>query len=461
MTTGARMKKALIANRGEIAVRLIRECRRRGVRTALAVSSADRDSLGARLADDVICIGPPPAARSYLLREAVLQAAVATGCDAIHPGYGFLSEDPDFAEMCSSEGVVFIGPRPELLRLFGDKITAREAAAAAGLRLSPGSDQVADLDVALRHADRLGFPVLLKPANGGGGKGMRLARSEAELRTVFDTAVTEAQAAFGSGRLYLEHWVERARHVEVQIAGDGNGGYIHLGGRDCSVQRRNQKLIEEAPAPELSDEVQQAIRTAAVALAKHVAYDSIGTVEFLVDAASGDFYFMEVNPRLQVEHGVTELVTGIDLVDLQMTLAETRSMPITQKDVRIRGSAFEIRVNAERPEDGFAPSPGRITDLRMPAGPGVRVDSHLCPGYLVPPFYDSLLAKVMAYGSTRSHALARMDAALTELHIDGVSTTAGVLRAAMAAEEFRTVGVHTTWMDGWLAAHLAGTASAA
>lgn len=458
--TGERIQKVLVANRGEIAVRVIRECRRRGARAVLAVSSADRDSLGARMADEVVCIGPPPAGSSYLVRAALLHAALATGCDAVHPGYGFLSEDPDFAQMCLSAGVVFVGPNPDLLRLFGDKITAREAAAAAGLRLSPGSDQVADVDAAVRQAGVLGFPVLLKPANGGGGKGMRLARSEIELRGVFETAVNEAQAAFGSGRLYLEHWVERARHVEVQIAGDGNGGYVHLGDRDCSVQRRNQKLIEEAPAPGLPGDVQQDIRASAVALARHVAYDSIGTVEFLVDVANNDFFFMEVNPRLQVEHGVTELVTGIDLVDLQMTLAEEKSMPITQADVDIRGSAVEIRVNAERPELGFAPSPGRITDLRMPAGPGVRVDSHLQPGYLVPPFYDSLLAKIMAYGKTRPHALARLDSALRETFIGGVSTTAEILRAATAAEEFRTIDMHTTWMDSWLATHLAGATSA-
>lgn len=451
--------KILIANRGEIAVRIIRECRRRGIETVLAVSSADRESLGAQLAGEVVCVGPAQATRSYLMRETLVHAAVGLGCDAIHPGYGFLAEDPDFADMCHAAGLTFIGPRPQLLRLFGDKISARDAAEAAGLLLSPGSGLVEDVEDAVKEAQALRYPVLLKPANGGGGKGMRLARSEVELREVFDAAVSEAQAAFGRGRLYLEHWVERARHVEVQIAGDGNEGYIHLGDRDCSVQRRNQKLVEEAPAPDLPWHVQESIREAAVALARHVAYDSIGTVEFLVDTATSEFFFMEVNPRLQVEHGVTELVTGIDLVELQISLAEKSSMPMAQRDVQLRGAAIEIRVNAERPEDGFAPSPGRITDLALPAGPGVRVDSHLSPGYLVPPFYDSMIAKVMTYGPCRAHAISRMESALREMSIGGVSTTSALLGAVVATKEFRRMEVHTTWLDGWLPSALANNPS--
>lgn len=444
------IRRILVANRGEIAVRVIRECRRRGIETVLATSAADRDSLGARLAQRSVCVGPAPAAGSYLRREVLVEAALRTGCDAVHPGYGFLSEDAAFAALCRDAGLSFVGPRPELLELFGDKVAARQEAVAAGIPVSTGSDVLADAGDALTQAHRLGYPVVLKAVKGGGGKGMRVARDDQELRELFGRAAAEALGAFGDGHLYLERWVDRARHVEVQIAGDGHGRSIHLGDRDCSVQRRHQKLVEEAPAPALPGDLQEEIRAAGVRLGQHVDYDSVGTVEFLVDPDRQEFYFLEVNARLQVEHGVTELVTGVDLVDCQITLAGGSDLPLGQQDVVMSGAAIEARINAERPELGFQPSPGRITALHLPGGPGVRVDTHCFPGYVVPPYYDSLIAKVMAYGRDRDSAVIRMLAALSEMTIGGVGTTTDLLREVIAAPEFSRAAMWTGWLDTWL-----------
>ncbi len=414
--------KILIANRGEIALRILRACREMGIRAVIAHSTADTDSLPVRLADESICIGPPDARSSYLNIPSIISAAEITDSEAIHPGYGFLSENPPFAEICRACGITFIGPSPEAIRLMGDKAQAREMAKHAGAPVVPGSEgPLAGVDEAQALADSMGYPVMVKAAAGGGGRGMRIVREREDLARAFATCQAEAGAAFGSSDLYLEKFVEEARHVEVQVLGDRNGMRLHLGERDCSVQRRHQKLLEESPAPALPPETRAGLYKAALAVANAVNYVSAGTVEFLVDR-EGSFYFIEMNTRIQVEHPVTEMITGIDIVREQIRIAGGESLGYRQNAVRFSGHAIECRINAEDPEH-FVPSPGRVTMWIAPGGPGVRVDSHLMPGYVVPPHYDSLVAKIIVHGHDRREAIARMQRALAETVIEGVKTT--------------------------------------
>jgi len=441
------IKRVLIANRGEIALRIIEACQKATIETVVAASSADLKSLPARLADRVVCIGPPSATESYLKQSAVITAAIMTGCDAVHPGYGFLAERPDFAEACEEAGLIFIGPSPNILRLFGDKVAARGAAERADVPLSMGSRELESVEDAVAVAKGLGFPVLLKPVRGGGGKGMRVAANAEEVREAYSIAGQEGSAAFGDSGLYMEKWITKARHVEVQVAGDRHGNVVHFGDRDCSVQRRQQKLVEEAPAPGLPPALQAAIRESAVSLSRSVGYDNVGTVEFLVDVETEEYWFLEVNPRIQVEHGVTELVTGADLVGLQIILASGEKMPWRQEDVKISGAAIECRVNAEDPNNDFRPSPGRIASWIPPKQQSVRIDSHCETGYLVPPFYDSLIAKIMAYADDRDSAIAILDEALEDFECEGIFTTSELGQWVLRHDDFLTLKQHTKWLD--------------
>ncbi len=414
--------KILIANRGEIALRVLRACRDMGIRTVIAHSTADADSRPVRLADESVCIGPPDAHASYLNIPSIISAAAITDSEAIHPGYGFLSENPAFAEICRACGITFIGPAPEAIRLMGDKAQAREMAKHAGAPVVPGSEgPLAGVDEAQALADSIGYPVIVKAAAGGGGRGMRIVREREALARAYATCQAEAGAAFGSSELYLEKFMEEARHVEVQVLGDKSGMRLHLGERDCSVQRRYQKLLEESPAPALLPETRAGLYKAALAVANAVNYVSAGTVEFLVDR-EGQLYFIEMNTRIQVEHPVTEMITGIDIVREQIRIATGEGLGYKQGAVRFVGHAIECRINAEDPEH-FVPSPGRITAWIAPGGPGVRVDSHLMPGYVVPSHYDSLIAKIIVHGHDRGEAIARMQRALSETVIEGVKTT--------------------------------------
>jgi acetyl-CoA carboxylase biotin carboxylase subunit len=414
--------KILIANRGEIALRVIRTCREMGIRTVIAHSTADADSLPVRLADESVCIGPPEARGSYLNIPSIISAAAITDSEAIHPGYGLLSENAAFAEICRACGITFIGPAPEAIRLMGDKAQAREMAKHAGAPVVPGSEgPVAGVDEAQGLADSIGYPVMVKAAAGGGGRGMRIVREREDLARAYATCQAEAGAAFGSSDLYLEKYVEDARHVEVQVLGDKSGMRLHLGERDCSVQRRHQKLLEESPAPALPPDTRTGLYKAALAVANAVNYVSAGTVEFLVDR-EGNFYFIEMNTRIQVEHPVTEMVTGLDIVREQIRIATGEPLGYKQSAVRFAGHSIECRINAEDP-DHFVPSPGRISAWLAPGGPGVRVDSHLMAGYVVPPHYDSLIAKIIVHAHDRAEAIARMHRALSEIVIEGVKTT--------------------------------------
>ena len=414
--------KILIANRGEIALRVIRTCREMGIRTVIAHSTADADSLPVRLADESVCIGPPEARGSYLNIPSIISAAAITDSEAIHPGYGLLSENAAFAEICRACGITFIGPAPEAIRLMGDKAQAREMAKHAGAPVVPGSDgPLGGVDEAQGIADSMGYPVIVKAAAGGGGRGMRIVREREDLARAYATCQAEAGAAFGSSELYLEKYVEDARHVEVQVLGDKSGMRLHLGERDCSVQRRHQKLLEESPAPALPPDARTGLYKAALAVANAVNYISAGTVEFLVDR-EGNFYFIEMNTRIQVEHPVTEMVTGLDIVREQIRIATGEPLGYKQSAVRFVGHSIECRINAEDPEH-FVPSPGRISAWVAPGGPGVRVDSHLMPGYVVPPHYDSLIAKIIVHAHDRPEAIARMHRALSEIVIEGVKTT--------------------------------------
>jgi acetyl-CoA carboxylase, biotin carboxylase subunit len=415
--------KILIANRGEIALRIIRTCRELGIRTVIAHSTADAQSLPVRVADESICVGPEDARASYLNLASIISAAVVTDSEAIHPGYGFLAENAAFADICRACGLTFIGPSPEAIRLMGDKAQARVIARQAGVPVVAGSElPLKDEGEAVDVADATGYPVIFKAAAGGGGRGMRIVRSRAEVAPAFAACQAEAGAAFGSSEIYCEKYIEAARHVEVQVLGDKNGIRVHLGERDCSVQRRHQKLIEESPAPSLPPETRAGLHKAALVAAAAVNYMSAGTVEFLVDAQTGHFYFIEMNTRIQVEHPVTEMVTGIDLVREQIRIAAGEPLGYRQDDVRRHGHALECRVNAEDPET-FAPSAGRVTAWIPPGGFGVRVDSHLMAPYVVPAFYDSLLAKIIVHGSDRATAIDRMRRALVETLVEGVKTT--------------------------------------
>ncbi len=439
--------KILIANRGEIAVRVLRACRDLGVPAVVAYSEADRDSLAVKLADEAICIGPAEARRSYLNQPALISAAMITGCDALHPGYGFLSEDATFAEACVAHDLAFIGPRPEVLERFASKYAVRRMLAANGLPTVPGSQGiVTDLRDALQQAGDAGYPVLLKPSAGGGGRGMRLVRSPREMETSLPLARSEAQAAFGDDSIYFEKWIEESRHVEVQVLVDRHGNGIHLGERDCSVQRRHQKIIEEGPSPAMDDPTRERLRDLAVRSAVAAGYESAGTLEFLLDG-DGNFYFIEINCRIQVEHPVTELLTGVDLVAEQIRLAAGERLSLSQRDIAFRGHAIEFRINAEDPSDNFSPQTGEIEMLHLPGGPGVRVDTHLYPGYEVPPFYDSLLAKMIVWGQDREQALARSRRALAELEIGGVKTNVPFHRGMIDNEAFLDARVSTNLLD--------------
>ena len=414
--------KILIANRGEIALRIIRTCREMGIRSVIAHSKADAGSLPVRLADESICVGPDAARLSYLNIPAIISAAAVTDSEAIHPGYGFLAENPAFAEVCRACSITFIGPAPEAIRLMGDKAQARQLASQAGVPIVPGSGgPLKDAAEALDVADAIGYPVMFKAAGGGGGRGLRIVRDRAEAAAAFDACRSEAGAAFGSSEIYCEKFVRNARHIEVQVLGDRNGIRVHLGERDCSVQRRHQKLIEESPAPALPADTRAGLHRAALTVAAAVNYVSAGTAEFLVDE-DGRSYFIEMNTRIQVEHPVTEMVTGIDLIREQIRIAAGEALGYRQDAVRIDGHAIEVRVNAEDP-DTFAPSAGRVTAWVPPGGFGVRVDSHLMAPYVVPPFYDSLLAKIIVRGGDRAEAIGRMCRALRETVLEGVKTT--------------------------------------
>jgi acetyl-CoA carboxylase, biotin carboxylase subunit len=435
------LRRVLIANRGEIAVRIIRTCRRLGIETVLAVSGADADAVPARVADQTVAIG------SYLDVDAVVAAAVAAKADAIHPGYGFLSENPRLARACEAAGVVFIGPSAEVLEAAGDKLAARAHAVAAGLPVLPGG--LVDAGDAGDLARRIGYPVLVKAAGGGGGRGLRVVSDPGELAGAVAVGSAEARAAFGDGRVYLERYVATGRHVEVQLLGDGEN-VIHLGDRDCSVQRRYQKLIEEAPAPRLGETLRVGMRAAAVAFGQHLKYQGLGTAEFLVDAGRSEFWFLEVNARIQVEHPVTEAVTGLDLVAEQIAVAEGRRLRLSQASVRLDGHAIECRINAEDPSAGFRPSPGAVTSAVFPAGPGIRVDTHIQAGSAVPPQYDSLLAKLVVSGASRAEALDRLRGALARCEIGGVATTVAVHAALAADGDFAAGGVGTEFLARWL-----------
>jgi acetyl-CoA carboxylase, biotin carboxylase subunit len=439
------LRRVLVANRGEIAVRILRTCRSLGIETVLAVCDDDAGSLPARLAGSAIGIGGGAA---YLDVAAVVGAARAAGADAVHPGYGFLSESPRLARACEQAGLVFIGPTAAQLEMAGDKLAARARAAAAGLPVAPGGP-VSGADQAGRLAAEIGWPVLVKAVGGGGGRGLRPVERPADLGPAVELAMAEARAAFGDDRVYLERYVRRGRHVEVQLLGDGQQ-VIQLGDRDCSVQRRYQKLLEEAPAPLLADRLRAEIRHAAVAFGKLIRYRGLGTVEFLVDVADGSFFFLEMNARIQVEHPVTEAVCGLDLVAEQIAVAEGRPLRLAQEDAALAGHAIECRINAEDVAAGFRPSPGTVSRAVFPAGPGIRVDTHLQAGTAVPPGYDSLLAKVIASGRDRAEALARLRGALARCEIDGVATTIGLHAALTAEPEFARGGVDTGYLARFL-----------
>ena len=443
---GRPLRRVLIANRGEIAVRVIRACQQAGLETVVVTSTADRDALPARLAGRAVCIGPPPAPQSYLAVNSVLSAALGTGCDAVHPGYGFLSENPAFAAACVDAGLTFVGPHPAAVAQAGDKARARELARRAGLPTLDGSPVLDDVQAAIQAADQLGYPVLIKAAAGGGGRGMSVTEDEATLRARWDAAGAEAAAAFGDGRLYLERFIRRARHIEVQVLGDRHGAVVHLGERDCTLQRRHQKVVEESPAPGLPEQTRAAIRASGVAFARALDLDSAGTVEFIYDADTQDYAFLEFNARIQVEHPVTELVTGVDLVAQQLRVAAGEPLDLTQDGITLTGHAIEARVTAEDPARGFAPSPGTVTTWLPPDGPGIRVDTSCEPGYVVSPYYDSLLAKIIAHGPDRDTAADRLSGALGQLQVAGVPTSAGFVRAAVDHHDFRAARVSTDWI---------------
>ena len=440
-------RKVLIANRGEIALRVIRACRELGLQTVAVYSEADRESLHVRFADDDVCIGPPPGRLSYLKIPHLIAAAEITGADAIHPGYGFLAENAEFADTCRASNITFIGPTGEQIRLMGDKATARRLAQDAGVATVPGSPgTIEDPDEAQVFAQEIGFPVIIKATAGGGGKGMRIAQDVEQFVQLFGLAQNEALAAFGNGSVYVEKYLEHPRHVEIQVLGDTLGKVVHLGERDCSVQRRHQKLIEESPSPALDGDLRRRMGDAAVALASNIAYQGAGTIEFLLDT-DGKFYFMEMNTRIQVEHPVTEMVTSFDLVKEQIRIAAGEPISYLGDGTRLRGHAIECRINAEDPYRNFQPSPGLITAYHPPGGPGVRVDTHVYAGYTVPPYYDSLLAKVIVHGNTRQEALSRMGQGLDSFILEGVTTTIPFLARVIRHPDFVRGQVDTRFLE--------------
>jgi acetyl-CoA carboxylase, biotin carboxylase subunit len=437
------IRRILIANRGEIALRVMRTCQRLGIETVLAASEADLDSVPARVADRTICIGPPPPSASYLNPSAIVAAAMSVKAQAIHPGYGFLSENATLAARCREAGVTFIGPAEEQLKAVGDKLEARRHAMAAGLPVVPGG-LVDSIEDARQKAEEIGWPILIKAVGGGGGRGMKQVHDASQLAQTLELAMAEANTAFGDARVYVERFVASGRHVEVQLLGDGRN-VVHLGDRDCSIQRRYQKLVEEAPAPNLSPELRTRMHAAAVAFGEHLSYRGAGTVEFLVDTSRDAFYFLEMNARIQVEHPVTEAITGIDLVAEQIAIAEGTPLRLAQERLAFTGHAIECRINAEDCAHDFRPSPGTVTAARFPAGRGIRVDTHIEAGARVPPFYDSLLAKVIAHGPDRDASLNTMQTALARCHIEGVHTNVSMHASIIQDPEFRRGGVDTAW----------------
>jgi acetyl-CoA carboxylase, biotin carboxylase subunit len=449
------IRRLLVANRGEIAVRIIRAARELGIQTVAVHSDADRESLAVRMADVVMPIGPPQAAKSYLNVDALMKAAVDSGADAVHPGYGFLSENAAFAERVEAAGLVFVGPTPEAIRTMGNKSLARATAAKAGVPCVPGSDGVVEsVEEAVAVAGTIGWPIMIKASAGGGGRGIRVANDADELRSQMVTAQAEAQAAFGDRSVYLERFIRRARHVEVQVLGDGTDA-VHCFERECSLQRRRQKILEEAPSPALSADTRARLCESAVQLARSVAYRGAGTLEYLYDDESREFFFIEMNTRIQVEHPITEMITGIDLVREMIRIAGGEPLRFRQSDIVMRGVAIECRINAEDPEKNFMPSPGKVHEVILPGGPGVRIDSMLYPGYTVPPWYDSLLAKLVVHAEDRPAAIARMRRALGELRIEGVSTTRGLHLGLMDEPRFQSADFHTNALEAWLAARTA------
>ena len=443
-------EKILIANRGEIALRIQRACREMGIKTVVVHSEADANAKYVKLADESVCIGPPPSSASYLNVPAIISAAEVTDAEAIHPGYGFLAENADFAERVEQSGFVFIGPRADTIRLMGDKVSAKNAMKKAGIPVVPGTDEALpdDPKAIVKIARDIGYPVIVKAAGGGGGRGMRVVHTEAALLNAVSTTRTEAQAAFGNASVYVEKFLEKPRHIEIQVLADKHRSAVYLGDRDCSMQRRHQKIIEEAPAPHLNARARLRIGERCAEACRKIGYEGAGTFEFLYE--DGEFYFIEMNTRIQVEHPVTEMITGIDLVQLQIRVAAGEKLPMRQRDIVLKGHAIECRVNAEDPYK-FTPSPGRITSFHMPGGPGIRVDSHAYNGYLVPPNYDSLLGKIIAYGDTREQAIARLSIALSETAIEGIKTNVPLHQELLADAAFLRGGTNIHYLEEKLA----------
>ena len=452
------LKKVLIANRGEIALRVLRACREMGIATVAVHSEADKDSLHVKLADESVCIGPAPSPQSYLHIPSIIAAAEVTGADAIHPGYGFLAENDNFAEQVENSGFVFIGPRAETIRLMGDKVSAKKAMIEAGVPCVPGSDGALshDPNEILKTADKVGFPVIIKASGGGGGRGMRVVEKKEDLLKAVEMTRAEAEAAFGNPMVYMERFLQRPRHVEVQVLADEHGNAIYLGERDCSMQRRHQKIIEEAPAPFITPAERKKIGESCVAACKRIGYRGAGTFEFLYE--DGEFFFIEMNTRVQVEHPVTELITGVDIVQEQLRVAAGLPLQYTQKDIAIEGHAFECRINAEDPYT-FIPSPGVIESCHLPGGFGIRVDSHIYQGYRIPPNYDSLIGKICVHGKDRAQAMAKMRVAMAELTVDGIKTNAPLHRELFNDTGFAQGGVSIHYLEHWLEERKAGMRS--
>ena len=441
------LKKVLIANRGEIAVRIIRACREMGIRTVAIYSEADKDALHVRLADQAICIGPAPSSKSYLNVKAILEAACLTGADSIHPGFGFLSENANFAKICEEMGIKFIGPNYKLIELLGNKSKAKETMKKAGVPVVPGSEGLINSKKeAVEIAEKIKYPVMLKASAGGGGKGIRIAHNKEELEKAYSLVKQEAKISFNDDSIYIEKFVENPRHVEIQVLADEHGNGIHLGERDCSVQRRNQKIIEETPASIINDETRKKMGEVAVKAVKEIGYTNAGTIEFLVDK-NKDFYFMEMNTRVQVEHPVTEMVTGIDIIKEQIKIASGEKLAIKQKDVKVNGHSMEARINAENPDKNFMPCPGTITGLHIPGGNGVRVDTAIYSGYTIPPTYDSMIAKVIVHGKTREESIAKLKSAVAELVVDGITTNADFILKILDNENFKKNNYDTSFIE--------------
>ena len=441
------VEKVLIANRGEIALRIVRTCRELGIATVAVFSTVDKKALHVQLADEAVCVGDSLSNKSYLNIPNILAAATSRGVDAIHPGYGFLAENDKFAEMCNDHGIVFIGPSPTAIRSMGDKSTAKETMESVGVPTVPGSKGLlSSVDEAHKLAEKIGYPVIIKATAGGGGRGMRLVENKANLEKMFKAAQGEAEAAFGNDGLYMEKFIKKPRHVEIQILADRSGNVVHLGERDCSVQRRHQKLLEESPSPAINTDLRKKMGNAAISAAKSIGYEGAGTVEFLVDE-NDNFYFMEMNTRIQVEHPVTEMVTGVDLIAEQIKIAGGENLEFAQDDIQLNGHAIECRINAEDPSHNFRPSPGKITGWLPPGGPGVRVDSHVYTGYEIPPFYDSLIGKLIVWGKDRKTAIKRMNRALNECAVTGIPTTINFHLTLLNKTKFKEGKIHTKYVE--------------